>query len=306
MIRRLLSIMIILFVVAAGNGNYINPHAFAQTEQPIEASYEDVIEIAGNGIAIPETASVIRYSIIPDTHIGEIILLLDEAEYTLRIQSSESFHDISNLQCVWEIQDPVVIGENEGVVLYAFTDNEILSACQWHDPLRNTMYSISSRHDFETVSDVYLAAELIYVSSLSENDPDYADTLIKSSLDSLFQSIIDNDSPNLNAYSLAVYASTQYAPLSNSPLWPQNCIAIFNTMSIESLSAFSSHFIDAMQLLLSAVNIPSEARAIFSSVQSDDSIEQYLNESSYTAWVNFCYTIESALDISFSNDTETP
>lgn len=294
-IYSILLIMIFLLPVASFAENADIPSSVKT-----EISVEQMAEKFGVCFSEPENAQSINYYLVCEDSILEMVFLIDNIEYTARAKQSYSFEDISGIHIKWDMEYIEPIYNIEGLLLYAFTDTDILSAYLWFDETHNMMYSLSCMHDYYSVSDVCITAELVFLNNKETASSASIDT---ETLHTLILLIASEQSIPCNACSLVSAAVELYNQNNNDSEFKQACIEIFATLSESDFRAFESHFSQVKDSLLSDDIKPSDITSLLSQGGFMDDASTFVNDRTFRIWVNFIYVIDSAID-NFINSAE--
>lgn len=256
-------------------------------------SFEHISESFSVCFEEPTGCDSLNYYLLSDDNIVEMVFHIDHVKYTARAKHTDSFEDITDIHINWNMEYTVPISNFEGSLLYGFTDTEILSAFLWFDEVRGMMCSVSCTHDYNSVSDVYVVAELIYLPPEEITCSASVDT---ETIHNLILSIASEQNTSINACSLVLTAVESQIQTDNDIEIRQTCIDFFGSMSESDFLAFKTHFSQAKDALLSENVHPSDIAALFSEDGFGDDVHTYVNDRVFKVWVNFIYVIDSAID----------
>lgn len=127
---------------------------------------ESIERMLGTPVKLPEEASDVVWMGIADVKLAEIQFTLDRMEYTLRIQPTEAFEDISGLYYDWEnINQDFTIGGCPGWEARIYDEDleTTIDLCLWYDAGKKLMYALStSGPDHLNGFDITAVAQQIY------------------------------------------------------------------------------------------------------------------------------------------------
>ena len=157
---------IILASLAGCSGNTAAPVQQEQTAEPVaglanpwnyEATAQDIKDLTGKELIIPDGATDITYGILDTEKLGEVSFTLDGKQYCARLKVTEDYEDISGLYYEWDADGVDVICGYDADVRQNFADtiNNVL----WSDG--SIMYSVYTPDGGNDCTDVIGTARLL-------------------------------------------------------------------------------------------------------------------------------------------------
>ena len=135
----------------------------------IESDEQGVLEATGFDIKAPEGATDVAYSYIPDNKLAQMQYVLDDINWTYRMEPSDELMDISGMYYGWTEDDGdkgTVSGRE--AVYYGYlapedSDEESAQLVNWYDAVTGVAYSLSAvAKDLDGI-DIQAYAEQLYV-----------------------------------------------------------------------------------------------------------------------------------------------
>ena len=146
----------------------------------IESDEQGVLEATGFDIKAPEGATDVAYSYIPDNKLAQMQYVLDDINWTYRMEPSDELMDISGMYYGWTEDDGdkgTVSGRE--AVYYGYlapedSDEESAQLVNWYDAVTGVTYSLSAVAKDLDGMDIQAYAEKLYVPLQGEatDDPE--------------------------------------------------------------------------------------------------------------------------------------
>ncbi len=146
--------------------------AAAATEQEqlanpwTQSDEQGVLEATGFDIAAPEGASDVSYSYMAEGKMAQMTYVLDEINWTYRIQLADALSDISGMAYEWTGKEEGTVSDREAMY-YAYsapedgTENDI-QVVNWYDAVTGVAYSLSASAKDLDGMDIQAYAESLY------------------------------------------------------------------------------------------------------------------------------------------------
>ena len=168
---------ILLTSLAGCSGNTAAPAQQEQATEPAaglanpwnyEATAQDVKDLTGRELIIPDGATDISYAILDIEKMGEVSFTLDGKHYSARLKVTEEYEDISALYYEWDADGVDVICGYDADVRQNFADtiNNVL----WSDG--SIMYSVYTSDGDNDSTDVLETARLLVTPSGADGSYD--------------------------------------------------------------------------------------------------------------------------------------
>ena len=146
----------------------------------IESDEQGVLEATGFDMKAPEGATDVAYSYIPDNKLAQMQYVLDDINWTYRMEPSDELMDISGMYYGWTEDDGdkgTVSGRE--AVYYGYlapedSDEESAQLVNWYDAVTGVTYSLSAVAKDLDGMDIQAYAEKLYVPLQGEatDDPE--------------------------------------------------------------------------------------------------------------------------------------
>ena len=146
----------------------------------IESDEQGVLEATGFDMKAPEGATDVAYSYIPDNKLAQMQYVLDDINWTYRMEPSDELMDISGMYYGWTEDDGdkgTVSGRE--AVYYGYlapedSDEESAQLVNWYDAVTGVTYSLSAVAKDLNGMDIQAYAEKLYVPLQGEatDDPE--------------------------------------------------------------------------------------------------------------------------------------
>ena len=146
----------------------------------IESDEQGVLEATGFDMKAPEGATDVAYSYIPDNKLAQMQYVLDDINWTYRMEPSDELMDISGMYYGWTEDDGdkgTVSGRE--AVYYGYlapedSDEESAQLVNWYDAVTGVTYSLSAVAKDLDGMDMQAYAEKLYVPLQGEatDDPE--------------------------------------------------------------------------------------------------------------------------------------
>ena len=128
----------------------------------VDATSGEIAEAIGAAFGIPDGATDVAYSFMPEWEMAEMRFTLDGMDYVARIMSAGAFTDISGLFYEWDAESAGTLAGMECLDQRAFTDEGTVNLCQWFDADMGLMYSLTTSGPDLDGFDITAIAAAIY------------------------------------------------------------------------------------------------------------------------------------------------
>lgn len=131
-----------------------------------QSDEQGVAEATGFDIAAPEGASDVSYSYMAEGKMAQMTYVLDEINWTYRIQMADALSDISGMAYEWTGEEEGTVSDREAMY-YAYsapedgTENDI-QVVNWYDAVTGVAYSLSASAKDLDGMDIQAYAESLY------------------------------------------------------------------------------------------------------------------------------------------------
>lgn len=134
-----------------------------------ESDEQGVLEATGFDIKAPEGATDVAYSYIPENKLAQMQYVLDDINWSYKMEPTDEFMDISGMYYGWTDDDGdqgTVSGRE--AVYYGYlapegSDEEDVQLVNWYDAVTGVTYSLSAMADDLDGMDIQAYAEQLYV-----------------------------------------------------------------------------------------------------------------------------------------------
>ena len=137
-----------------------------------ESDKDGVTEATGFEMTAPEEATEVSYSYMSEGSLAQMTYVLDDAEWTYRIQMADELTDISGIYLTWDTEtEGEVSGFTAKYYSYA-SDTDSVKLVNWYDAVTGVTYSLSVTGTNIDELDMQTSAEAIYQSLQGESIED--------------------------------------------------------------------------------------------------------------------------------------
>ena len=130
----------------------------------VESSAEEIMEVLGLELAVPEGAENVTYYMNQDLSMEEMRFNLDGCEYTARVcpATSTEIEDISGMYYDWDNVEETDVSDLSAQIMFADTEDGQAEVILWLDVVPGLSYSLSTTGTDLNGLDIAVIASMVY------------------------------------------------------------------------------------------------------------------------------------------------